>query len=298
MVAQSALRSLSGGTRDIRGIRMAIKLDMGKAWNDAVAMLGANKDVVFIVAGVFFFLPNAIATLAMPQATAELEAMTASGAEPDPEAVLQMFSTMYSEIWWMVLLLALFQAAGVLSLLSLLTDSTRPTVGEALGFGVKALLPYIGAQLLISVLLMLVIILPTALGALISPSIAALLAAVGFVVAVYGYVKFSLTSPVIAIEKVMNPFTALRRSWQLTKGNSFRLFAFFLLLILVLIVISAITSMVWAIFSIMGEQIGLFATAIGSALVSMVSGAIFMAVLASLHRQLSGRSEVVRDTFE
>jgi len=277
---------------------MAIKLDMGKAWNDAVAMLGANKDVVFIVAGVFFFLPNAIATLAMPQATAELEAMTASGAEPDPEAVLQMFSTMYSEIWWMVLLLALFQAAGVLSLLSLLTDSTRPTVGEALGFGVKALLPYIGAQLLISVLLMLVIILPTALGALISPSIAALLAAVGFVVAVYGYVKFSLTSPVIAIEKVMNPFTALRRSWQLTKGNSFRLFAFFLLLILVLIVISAITSMVWAIFSIMGEQIGLFATAIGSALVSMVSGAIFMAVLASLHRQLSGRSEVVRDTFE
>ncbi|WP_052768829.1 glycerophosphoryl diester phosphodiesterase membrane domain-containing protein [Aurantiacibacter marinus] len=277
---------------------MAIKLDMGKAWNDAVAMLVANKDVVLIIAGVFFFLPNAIASLAMPQATAELEAMTASGAEPDPEAMLEMFTAMYAEIWWVIVLLALFQAAGVLSLLALLTDSARPTVGEALKLGAKALIPYIGVQLLGGLLLVVAIALPAGLGALIAPGIGALLALIGMVFAVYMYVKISLTSPVIAIEKVMNPFTALRRSWQLTKGNSFRLFAFYLLLILVLIVISAITGMVWAIFSIMGEQVGLFASAIGGAIVSMVTVSIFMAVLAAVHRQLSGgTAETTKETF-
>ncbi len=277
---------------------MAIKLDMGKAWNDAVALLSANKDVVLIIAGVFFFLPNAIATLAMPQATAELEAMAASGAEPEPEAVLEMFSALYSEIWWIIVLLALFQAAGVLSLLALLTDAARPTVSEALKVGAKALLPYIGVQLLTGLLLVLVIALPAGLGALIAPALGGLLALVGIVLAVYMYVKFSLTSPVIAIEKVMNPFTAMRRSWRLTKGNSLRLFAFYLLLILVLIVISALSSMVWAIFSIMGEQIGLFATAIGGAIVSMATVSVFMAVLAAVHRQLSGStSETVKETF-
>ncbi|KLI65127.1 hypothetical protein AAV99_01485 [Aurantiacibacter marinus] len=275
-----------------------MKLDMGKAWNDAVAMLVANKDVVLIIAGVFFFLPNAIASLAMPQATAELEAMTASGAEPDPEAMLEMFTAMYAEIWWVIVLLALFQAAGVLSLLALLTDSARPTVGEALKLGAKALIPYIGVQLLGGLLLVVAIALPAGLGALIAPGIGALLALIGMVFAVYMYVKISLTSPVIAIEKVMNPFTALRRSWQLTKGNSFRLFAFYLLLILVLIVISAITGMVWAIFSIMGEQVGLFASAIGGAIVSMVTVSIFMAVLAAVHRQLSGgTAETTKETF-
>lgn len=278
---------------------MAIKLDMGKAWNDAVAMLSANKDVVLVIAGVFFFLPNAFATLAMPHATVELEAMAASGGEPDPAAMLEMFTALYSEIWWIILLLALFQAVGVLSLLALLTDSSRPTVGEALGFGAKALLPYIAVQLLSSVIMVLAIALPAALGTLIAPGIGALLALAGMIVAVYLYVKFSLSSPVIAIEKIMNPFTALRRSWQLTKGNSFRLFAFYVLLVLVLLVISIIASMVWAIFGIMGEQIGLFATAIGGAIVSMGTIVVFMAVLASLHRQLSGgSSEAVRDTFE
>ena len=278
---------------------MATKLDMGKAWNDAVALLSANKDVVLIVAAVFFFLPNAIATLAMPQASAELEAMTASGAQPSPEAMLQIFTDIYSEIWWIVVLLAIFQAIGVLGLLALLTDSTRPTVGEALAFGGKALLPYIGAQLLNSVIMVFAIALPIGLGALIAPSVGVLLGLVGFIIAIYLYVKFSLSSPVIAIEKVMNPIAALTRSWQLTKGNSFRLFAFYVLLILVLIVISVITSMVWAIFSVMGEQIGLFASAIGGAIVSMAITSVFMAVLAATHRQLSGgTTEAVKETFE
>ncbi len=277
---------------------MAIKLDMGKAWNDAVALLSANRDVVLVVAGVFFFLPSAIATLAMPQ-PAEIEAMAAAG-QPDPEALLSAMMAYYGEVWWMFVLAGLVQAVGALCVLALLTDRSRPTVGEALGFGAKALIPYIATQLLVSLLVAAVIGVLIGIGALISVAVAALLGVVGAVLAIYVWIKLSLATAVIGIEKQLNPIIALQRSWGLTKGNSLLLFAFYLLLGIVMIVISLIAGMVFAAFGFMGEQIGLFASAIGGALISMGITAVMLAVLASLHRQLSGGSATgeLRETFD
>ncbi len=277
---------------------MAIKLDMGKAWNDAVALLSANKDVVLIVAAVFFFLPNAIASLTIPQPT-ELEAMTAAGGQPDMDALVEVLTAYWSSVWWVFALLAVVQAIGMLGLLALLRDSSRPTVGQALSFGVKALLPYIACQLLATLLMVIVVGVLVGIGALIAPAVAALLGLVGMVFAVYIYVKFSLLSPVIGIEGRFNPISALQRSWQLTKGNSLRLFAFYLMLIVVFMVLSIVASMFLALFSIMGEELGLFASAIGGALITMVVTSIMLAVLASVHQQLSGGSGVTaRATFE
>ncbi|MDE1467139.1 hypothetical protein [Aurantiacibacter sp. D1-12] len=277
---------------------MNTKLDMGQAWNQAVAMLSANKNVIAVVAGVFFFLPNLIATLVMPQST-EIEAMMGSAPADNPEAMLQMMGELYAGIWWIFIPLALVQAVGVLGLLALLTDKSRPTVGEALGFGLKGLPTYIGAQLLSAVILAAVFLLPIMLGALIAPAVAALLGLVAFVAVIYVMVKFSLSSPVIAIEKQLNPVTVLQRSWQITKGNSLRLFAFYLLLLLVLIVISAISGMVFSVFAIMGDQVGLFAGGIGGSLINMVTASVMMAVLAAVHRQLTGSAgDNVVETFE
>lgn len=276
---------------------MAIKLDMGKAWNDAVALLSANKDVVLVVAGVFFFLPNAIVSLAIPQPL-EIQAMAAGGGEPDPEAMLAAFQAYFAQIWWVIVLGALVQAVGTLGMLTLLTDRARPTVGEALGFGVKALLPYIGAALLQALLISAMLVVLIGIGALISPAVAVLLGLVGLVLAIYAWIKFSLVVPVIGIEQQMNPFAALQRSWRLTKGNSLLLFAFYILLGLVMIVISVIAGMVFAIFGFIGEQAGLFASAIGGAFINMCVTAVMLAVLAAIHRQLSGgSSEAVRETF-
>ncbi|WP_340587273.1 hypothetical protein [Erythrobacter alti] len=268
---------------------MAIKLDMGKAWNEAVALLSANKDVVLIIAGVFFFLPNAIGNVALPP-PAELEALAASGGEPDIEAIGAIFREYINNVWWAILLLSLIQAIGMLGLLALLTDQSRPTVGQALGFGTKALIPYFLTQILSAVLIMAVAGLLIGLGALINPALAALMALIALVLVVYLMVKFSLSSAVIAIEKAFNPLRVLQRSWKLTKGNSLRLFGFYLLLLIVFIVISMVAGMVFAIFAIMGEQIGFFATAIGGGLLSMALSAVMVAVFAALHRQLSGAS--------
>lgn len=297
MVAQDAPPGLSSWARSIRGIRMAIKLDMGKAWNEAVALLSANKDVVLIIAAVFFFLPNAIGNVALPAPT-ELEAMAASGAEPDLEAMTAVMQAYFLSNWWAFLLLSLFQAIGMLGLLALLTDAARPTVGEALGFGAKALLPYFAAQFLSALLIIALVSVLVGIGALINTGVAALLALVGLVLAIYLMVKFSLLSAVIGIEKTLNPLRVLQRSWQLTKGNSLRLFGFYVLLFVVFIVISLIAGMVFAIFGIMGEQIGFFGAAIGGAVLSMAVASVMLAVFAAIHRQLSGSSnEAAKETF-
>ena len=50
-------------------------------------MLSGNREVVLIVAGVFFFLPNLALALLMPETMVEVEAQTAGAA--DLEAMLR-----------------------------------------------------------------------------------------------------------------------------------------------------------------------------------------------------------------
>ena len=278
---------------------MATKLDLGRAWNEAMALLSANKDVVLIVAAVFFFLPNVIATLVLPSQDALMMQMEALGDQPSSEEMMAVFGDYFGQSWWIYIVFGLVQAVGVMGLLALLTDSSRPTVGEALGFGVKALVPYLVAQILFGLIMVAVPFLLMAIGGLIGIGVAALLAFVGMILAVYIWIKFSLISPVIAIEKVMNPISALARSWQLTKGNSFRLLAFYALLVICVMVLWLVVSMVLSLFSVMGEEIGLFAMAIGSGLMSMAFSTVMLLVLAAIHRQLTGTDgEPVSKTFE
>lgn len=272
------------------------KLDMGKAWSDATALIGANRDVILIVAGVFVFLPNAVLAMFMPQSE-ELAAMQASG-NADPQEVLAQMTAYYGEIWWMFVLLGIVQAVGVLGLLTLLTDRSRPTVGEALGFGAKGLLPYIVAQILLSLGIVALGFALVMAGAAIHVGLAAVLGLVAVTLAIYLWIKFSLLSPVIAIEKQMNPVEALRRSWQLTKGNSLRLFAFYLLLFLVLIVLTLVAGIVFAMFALAGQQVGEIVGALGGSLLNMITVVVMLAVLAAIHRQLSGGAATQAEVFE
>ena len=97
----------------------------------------------------------------------------------------------------------------------------------------------------------------------------------------------------------MNPITALARSWKLTKGNSLRLFALYVLLVIAVLVLSLVLGMVFALFGVLGETIGLLATAIGGGLVSMAFTTIMLAVLAAVHRQLTGgTAQGTAETFE
>jgi len=276
-----------------------MKFDMGRAWSDAMALLKGNRDVVLIVAAVFFFLPYLALMLLLPDFAASLAAPPASDPS-DPTAGLREMTRIYSEIWWALLLLIVIQAVGMLGLLALLTDRGRPTVAEALKTGAICLIPYLLAQILISILCVCIVLVPVIGATLGGVAAGLLLGIVALVAFAYLMTKLSLTSPVIAIERVLNPIAALQRSWQLTKGNSVRLFLFYVLLVVALLVLSIVVGLVVALVGVVGgEEGGLIVMGVLNGLFNMAFVVIFLAVLAAVHRQLAGPSaESIGETFE
>jgi len=276
-----------------------MKLDMGRAWSDATALLAGNRNVVMVVAGVFFFLPYFAIVLLVPET---MQPQAQMGADPaDAEQAMQMLGQLYADNWWVFVIIGVAQAIGMLALMTLLTDRNRPTVGEAIARGGRGFLCYIGAQIIFALALGLVVVLLIALGTAIAGNQGAVLTGViAFVIGVYLFIKFSLVTPVIAIDGILNPIRILQRSWQLTKGNSFRLLGFYVLLFLALGILSAvITMVVGVLFAAMGGQLELIGNGLFAALLNAVFVVIFLAVLAGIHRQLSGPSQTeISDTFE
>lgn len=264
-----------------------MKFDMSAAWNEATRLMAANRDVLLVVAGVFFFLPYVAFMLLFMNEMAALEAAQASN--PDPSAMGEAMFGFYGQVWWVVLLMALIQGVGMIGLLALLSDRSRPTVGEALKTGLRLLLPYVGAQLLASCIYGLLILVPIAVGAGTSAAVGVSVGLAAAVALAYLFVKFLLVSPVIAIEKVANPLAAMGRSWRLTKGNSLRLFFFVLLLLVALVIVGAVASMILGLgLALAGAEIALVGNAIVSGLINAAFYVVFLAVLAAVHRQLAG----------
>lgn len=274
-----------------------MKFDMSAAWNEAVRMLSANRQVLLVVAGVFFFLPSVAYGLVFNSQMAGIEAAQAS--DPDPGPMLRAMMGMFQEYWWILLLTTIVQWFGTLSMLVLLTDRSRPTVGEALKIGARLVLPYLGAQLLVSCLFGLLLLLPIATGASAGVGAAVLVGLVAAIVLIYLFTKFLLVSPVIAVERVLNPLAAMGRSWRLTKGNSLRLFLFVFLLSIAFIVVASVASMIAGlVFALAGAEAALVGDAIVSGLVNALFTAIFVAALAAAYRQLAGPApETVSETF-
>lgn len=266
-------------------------------------MLSANRDTVLAIAGLFFFLPYFALALFIPEAInpAPVEAPPGTDPEVAMNAAFSALAEQYAANWPLLLLLSIVQFVGTLSLLALLTDSARPTVSQALQQGFKSTPSYLAAQILVALFAGVVVGLPVGiLGAFAPPAAAILVGFLLMIVVVYLFVKFSLIAPVIAIENQLNPITAMRRSWSLTKGNSFRLVGFFLLLLIAIGIISAlVTSVLGLVFSAFGESIANIGNGIVSGLANAVVGALLLAVLASVHRQLAGPSnEAISETFE
>ncbi|HSG35206.1 MAG TPA: glycerophosphoryl diester phosphodiesterase membrane domain-containing protein [Sphingomonadaceae bacterium] len=271
-----------------------MKLDMGAAWNDAVAMIKANTEVMAVIAGVFFFLPSLAAVFLVPP----LEAPPGA----DIDVVTDILVGFYSDNALPLVLLTLTSAIGFIALLALLRDDRKPTVGDAIKTGFFGLVSYVGSQLMVAlglaVIVGVLVGIPASLGMDAIAAVAALVVAVLFV---YVMIKLSMVTPVIAIERNLNPFGIVRRSWQLTKGNSLRLLLFYLLLGLAFGVISVlIGAIAGLLFALLGEgEIAEIANGAVSGLTSAAGSLVFAAILAAVHRQLAGPSTGrIAETFE
>lgn len=259
-----------------------MKFDSNIAWKQASGAVSANREVLLAVAGVFFMLPQLAFAIFYPQPEA--------AAGMSEQQLMELVSGYYASVLPVMIPLALLQAMGTVALLSLLDGQRRPTVGEAIRGSLRGAVPYLLAQILSGFALILAVI--AALSAVGGTTGAALALAIVLVLAIYIGVRLSLTAPIIAVEGVRNPVAALIRSWNVTKGNTGRLLAFYALFLVAFLVILIVANLV------VGIPLAMLAPGnlalIGEAFVGSALGAVmalyFVAIIAASHRQLTGNT--------
>ncbi|MFC4293771.1 glycerophosphoryl diester phosphodiesterase membrane domain-containing protein [Novosphingobium tardum] len=258
------------------------RLDSNAAWKEATGLVGRSRELMFALAGVFFLLPS----LALAVLVGEPE--LAPGADRDQ--MMAAMSEFYGRAWWMMLIAAVFQVVGMLAVLTLMRDRTRPTVADAIRSGAGGLLPYMIAQLLFGTLLGILATLLVGLAALASPALAVVVMLAVICFAVFAAIRLILVAPIVAVEGARNPVAAMRRSWALTQGSFWRIFGFFaLVLVLFVVIMSVVMIVVGIILGLLtsGETQRILAAAVSSGL-SAVAVLYFCGMLAAIHRQLAG----------
>lgn len=258
------------------------KFDLDTAWKDATRLFKDNFGLMAVIAGVFVFLPSAIVTLALPE-------MSQFGQIDNEEAAQAAMMAFFSENWLTLLLLVIVQTIGILALLALLRRHARPTVGEAIGAGFTSVPSYLAVQFIFFVGVVLLAAILVGVAATIG---GAPLAAVGTiifaVIAFYLAIKLLLVPVVIAMEDVRNPIAAMKASWQLTKGNSLRLFFFMAMIIVVYYIVAWLVNSIFSlIFALGGPEVQLFGTAVVSSAVSALFVMLLVSILAAIYVQIN-----------
>lgn len=271
-----------------------MKFDLNQAWSDATGILKANLDVVGIVAAVFFFLPSlALGVLAPGK---ELEA-----AAGNPDQITAAFSAYFLGNWWLFLAYFLMTIIGTLAIFALFGKRPKPTVGDAIGAALRGFLPYIATSLIVGVAVGIAAVLIGVVAGASGMAVLGVVLGIALAIAmVIVSVRLILVGPVIAIDGVSNPITALQTSWNMVKGNTRRVFLFLFLLIIALIVVSMVLGLIFAAIGAMLGAIGaLWVEAILGGIMSAAMTVLMLAVYAAIHRQLSGNVTTADlDTFE
>ena len=256
------------------------KLSLSQAWDEARAILAHDGRLFGAVGLAMFVLPGLILNVSMPEAVA---------GEMPPAGP-----------WLIVAVLAvLVSLVGQLATIRL-AIGPHVTVGAAIMHGLKRLAPYVIAVLLWIVPILLI---GSALYAILKltadhPSVAVAIALIILTfVGFYLGVRLMLASAVASAEN-QGPFRILRRSWDLSLGNWWRLFAFLLLFAL------GALCLLWAVESVFGVlakvmfgdvaplTLGGLLVAIVTQLVSAIVSVIFFVILARIYVQRAGGSDV------
>ena len=236
-------------------------------------MFSAHKEIIIAIAGVFLFLPSVILGLFI-EVPAPFDPASSEAAS---EAVLQL----YAANWPFYLLTGVFSIIGYLAIQIVALDSNRPTVAEALTISATLLLTYLAASILAGI--------AAGIGVLFL-----------IVPGIYLMIKFLLVSPVIAAERILNPITVLKRSWEITRKNSLRIFGFFLIVVIVgLVALVAVSAIFGIVFNlILPASAALFANSALSALLGAAFSVVICLAYAAIYKQLTGIQDSVAELFE
>ena len=260
-----------------------MKLDINLAWRQASAAVAANREVLAGLAGVFILLPRLALDLFAPAAPATSTAMSL-------EAMAQILQTYYAGMAPWLLAVTLVETTGTLALLTLLTDHSHPTVGQAIRRGAICVVPYLLAQLLF--VLGVGLLGGTALGLAGlggSKQLAGVVMGTILFWGIYAWVRLVVLAPVIVVDRARGPLAAIGRSWRLTRGNGARIFGLLLLFVVVMLVMMvAVSGVIGSLGALLaGPGTARIAVSIAASVLSSTLTVYLVAVIAQIHRQLA-----------
>jgi hypothetical protein len=248
------------------GVAANGRLEFGRCWTDASAMLRANMEVVTAVAGMFILLPGILSGWFLP--------------EPPPakpkaslNELIDINAAYITEHWPAMLASALCVSFGSLALLALLLHRTRPTVSEALKIGGSSLPSYILANLLQSFLVV------AGLFFFLVPGL-------------YLIARFICVAPVAAVEAERNPLAIVARSFAVTRGNGWRILLLIAVILLVALVLSSAVGSVAGITAklLLPPELARLTMVVVSSLIETVLAVVILAVSAAIYHDLDGQA--------
>lgn len=255
------------------------KLSISRAWDEARATLSTNAGLLTTIGLAMFVLPGVIGELVTPAA---------------PEGQLPPLGA-WTVVAVIVVLIAL---VGQLAVIRLAIGS-RSTVGEAIGHAARRAPVYFAATLIW--ILPFVLIGAVLIGliarnpATASPGAILALFLLACVMLFFA-IRMLMTSAVASAE-AHGPVRIIRRSWQLTAGNFWRLLAFFLLFIILLLVAAFAIQLIAGIIAevlLGGDErmtVGALFVALVTQIVSAAVSVSLMVMLARIYVQLAGDGE-------
>ncbi len=242
-----------------------MKFDLSAAWNDTIALFNEHKQLLLPLVGVFYFLPEVLSALLITQPD--------QGEYETFEQVIAGLSETFSENWSLMLVMGLITTVGSLAILWLVTGEKGRSVGDAIKVGLVALIPAFLASLLTSV----------AMG-------------IGFALLIipglYLLGRFSVVATSIVAEDIRNPLTAIGRSWELTKGNGWRITLFLIIVAIVGFVLLLLAELIFGgvLNMVLSGEVATTALAFVSAFFSAIFTTIFVLMAAAIYRQISGHA--------
>jgi hypothetical protein len=268
---------------------VAINLSISRAWDETRAIFGRDGGLLTSVALAMIVLPEVIAGIVAPQ----------TPGAGSPSGAVQLLR----------LAAVLISFVGQLSIVRLALGPST-TVGSAIGHGARRFPSALGAVLLL-MLGLVIFLIPVmfVLGSVLGVNVlkmsgqqpngaAGLLVLVVTLIVLAVSVRFTLVTPVASAEPI-GPIRIIRRSWDLTAGNFWRLLGFILLLLIATLALLFAAGIVGGLLArLVSPQIEPFS--VGALIVALVGGlaqgafSILTAVmLARIYAQAAGRDAQV-----
>ena len=276
-----------------------MQFNMNPCWSRAVELVQGNFSLLTAIAAIFFLMPTVAIYLLIP------DMQTLADPMADPEIVAERMQDMIGPVMGIILIATLVQFVGYGAMVALMGED-RPTVGQALSRGLKALPSLLAVLILFAIAYIvgaMLIMLPFSI--LTGVSGAPALGLIGVIPVllfiVWLMARLSMSLPVMVLDGTLNPLKAVGESFKLTKPKQWPILLFWFVIFVIMSIIGFLFQGVFGLVAAMfgTGTVAMLVVGISSGAWSMVAGMLVSAIAVAMYAQLSGPSTAtIEETFD